>query len=155
MPLSSEFIAARHAHALGKTTEAFTHYHQGAQQGKADCFAPLAHCYAQATGTEEDVANALHWYKKAFKHNPQSEICNHIAELYLRWRNSKQAIYWWQKAINLGDKTALLNYARHLSHKQSSKAELTVSKLLHQMLADTHLNDQQMREVLDLIRQLS
>lgn len=155
MSLSPEFIAARHAHALGKAAEAFAHYQQGAQNGKADCFAPLAHCYAQAIGTEEDVENALHWYKKAFKHEENTEFCNHIAELYLRWRNGKQAIYWWQKAIDLGDKTALLNYARHLSQKQSGQAELRVAKLLRQMLVDTELDDAQMLEVLDLIKKLS
>ena len=97
----------------------------------------LAILYEFGQGVEQDITYAL----KLYKHGWQlyQDICclKNISDLYDKQGNWRQAKYWWEKGISLGDGACALAYAEALIKRQS-KDEQQIKQLL--VYASEHEN---------------
>lgn len=152
---NSHFEQGQIALTQHQPERAFQHYSQGAKKGETLCFAMLAQCYALGLGINMDIDRALSWYKKAWKHHQDTDICVEIARLYLSDGNGRQAIYWWEKAIELGDVVATFDYIQYLMIKKKGKSEVLTWRLISKVLNHTSLDDAQRNEIFSFIRLLS
>ncbi|SSY70387.1 SEL1-like repeat protein [Alysiella crassa] len=126
-----------------------------AQAGDADCYKAVAVCYSTAYGVAADEEQALYWYKKAWKHQHHSEIAIAIAHIYFNQNSTRNAVYWLEKAVDLGNPNAALEYVQHLMTRKKLKSDALLWQLLTKVLASPEIDDLQRNQTLDIIKQLS
>lgn len=83
----------------------------------------LACLYESGFGVAKDYEQALFFYKKHLKHQKEPGVMSNLASLYLKMNNLRQAKYWWNKAIALGDGESALDYATHLIERKSKNVK--------------------------------
>lgn len=135
--------------------KAFRCFSRGAQAGETACFRELAALHAAGLGTVVNTEQALFWYKKYFKTQTDSNICIEIARVYFSQPNPRQAVYWLEKAVDLGNAQAAFEYVKHLMSKKKIKSDVQIWQLLTKVVASNDLSDAQRQEAFILITQLS
>ena len=133
----------------------FNQLFASAQAGDADCFKAVAVCYATGYGVEIDEEQALYWYKKAWKFQHHSEIAIAIAHLYFNQNSTRNAVYWLEKAVDLGNASAALEYVRHLMTRKKLKSDILLWQLLTKVMSRTDISEVQRKYTLEMIKQLS
>lgn len=90
----------------------------------------VGYMYDQGVGRDKDKQKALYWYKRAFRRSKHPAWAGNIALSYAEQGQSRRAIYWWRKAISLGDGDAALELAKFLIKAGRGKASNQVGDLL-------------------------
>ena len=126
-----------------------------AKAGDAECFYAVAVCYTTAYGVAADNEQALYWYKKAWKHQHDSETAMAIARIYFHQHNTRNAVYWLEKAMDLGDACAAFEYVQHLMNKKKIKSDILLWQLLTKVVASSDISDEQRNQAFDMIKELS
>ena len=97
----------------------------------------LAILYEFGQGVEQDITYALKLYKHGWRLYQDTCCLKNISDLYDKQGNWRQAKYWWEKGISLGDGACALAYAEALIKRQS-KDEQQIKQLL--VYASEHEN---------------
>lgn len=75
----------------------------------------LGYCLEVGDGVKRNRAEALRWYKRAWRSGRQTITCCSIAQLFRDRGDGRRATYWWSKATDLGDGDAMLEMAKYLT----------------------------------------
>lgn len=120
----------------GDPETAFVMFSQLAEQGYASAQHCLGCMYGTGEVVEKDDAKSLYWHKRAGRtsKNAGYEYFG-IAVQYEQMGNRRRALYWWNKMVSLGDKTAGLELAKRLLQNGRSDSRRRAIALL-QIAAD-------------------
>lgn len=94
----------------------------------------LAVLYESGLGVDQDYKQALFFYKKFLNHQREVMVMRNLAGLYLKMNNFRQAKYWWNKGISLGDGECAFEYANALVERKSKN----VGKIKELLLFASH-----------------
>ena len=133
------FATALRLADVGQLKVAFAMFLEGAQHGDAMFQNQVGLCFDIGEGVKKDANQALHWYKRAWKSGSDTSTCMNIAGLYASMGNRRQCVYWWRKAIELGDGDAALELADYLAAEQSRGWETQVANLVECTKESTHI----------------
>ena len=86
-------------------------YRRAAEHGEPGAQNNLAVCLSDGHGVRKNEQEALYWLKKSLKNGNESAATN-IAVIYRDRGNSRRALFWYQRAVELGDGDALLALGR-------------------------------------------
>ncbi len=120
----------------GEFARARTLFEAGAQLGHQGCRLNLGVLLEAGLGGRASVSEALKWYKRSFRQCPDSASALNIADAYWRKvRNIGRADFWFQRAVELGDGDAAVEYAEMLAAIGRRGHEKRVYALLLQAIA--------------------
>jgi hypothetical protein len=75
--------------------------------------------YDDGKGVRRNRAAALYWYKRAYRRGVSSAAHN----IGVLWRNEgklKRAVYWFSRAVDLGDDESNLDIGKHFLHNEKN-----------------------------------
>ena len=78
-----------------------------------------------------------------------------IARIYFHQHNTRNAVYWLEKAVDLGDACAAFEYVQHLMNKKKIKSDILLWQLLTKVVASPDISDEQRNQAFDMIKELS
>lgn len=111
----------------GETGAALDYFVTAAVAGDVDGQVNAGYCFETGTGTWRSTSEALRWYRAAIRQRSAAAAFN-VATLHRERRNVRGAIYWFQRAIALGDGTAGLElgrlYLERLQHRARAVSSL-------------------------------
>ncbi len=123
------FERADHAWNRGNLSAAFRLFLEAAKDGDNAAKLNVGYFYDQGLGTQQDLAAALYWYKKAYRSGDAS-AANNIGTIWRDKRNPKRALTWFRRAVRLGDHAANLEIAKHfLRTDEPRKATVYLKKV--------------------------
>lgn len=137
---------------------AFRLFNELAHQQYIPAFKNLGLLYENGTGTIVDLRKALYWYKRGWRIAQDTGSCLNIADLYAKQGNQRQATYWWNRAIAVGDGEAALEYAKFILKQRGQDNERARQKVLHFLnmaLELGWLDEKNQREVNELLGRLN
>jgi len=99
------FVEADAAWERGDLRRAFELFSQGAEAGDDSCWLNLGHFFDKGLYVKKDKKRAMYWYSRAYR---QGEVgaANNIAILHRENRDLNKMIWWFRRAIALGDHDA-------------------------------------------------
>lgn len=112
--LDSIYDEALHAKDEGDLDKAFELFMRGALLDDPHAQNAVALAYSDGEGIKQDKNEAIRWLKKSLRIEQQPGYCSNIAIVYSEMGKRRQAEYWWQKAVALGNGDAALTYAKFL-----------------------------------------
>ena len=95
----------------GETNAALKYFVTAAAAGDVDGQVNAGYCFETGTGTWRSNSQAQHWYRAAIQQRSGAAAFN-LATMHRDRRNTRGAIYWFQRAISFGDDTAGLELGR-------------------------------------------
>jgi TPR repeat protein len=95
----------------GETNAALRYFVAAAEAGDADAQVNAGYCFETGTGTWRSDSDAQRWYRAAIQQRSGAAAFN-LATMHRARGNTRGAIYWFQRAIALGDDTAGLELGR-------------------------------------------
>jgi TPR repeat protein len=119
----------------GDFVEAFDLLMQCVSLGDNGAQHDIGLAYDAGLGVEKDKAKALFWFKKAWSSTKFTGYCAAIALTYAEIGQQRRAMYWWNKAVALGDGSAALSLAKILMGTDKRKVSKRVIGLLKQAAA--------------------
>lgn len=117
----SLFLEASSLLESGQAKRAFALFLKAANNGDASSQHNVGYMYDVGKGVKRDPTQAIFWYKCAWKNDRQTGTCCNIASLYESLDQTRKAVYWWNKAILLGDGDAALDLAKFLLKRQKKQ----------------------------------
>jgi len=114
----------------GAFAEAFILLMKGSSLGDAGAQHAVGLAYDQCLGVEQDKREAIRWFKKALRTGKQTFECVAIALTYIELGQRRRAIYWWRKAVELGDGSGALSFAKFLIKANRGKFDSQIINLL-------------------------
>ncbi|QUO21870.1 SEL1-like repeat protein [Clostridiaceae bacterium Marseille-Q4143] len=90
----------------------FNYFFEAAYRGHVAAQRYLGYCYWHGEGTEENIRKALIWFYKAAERG-DAESMNMCAILFDEKERSKDAVYYYKKAVSNGNVCALYGLAMH------------------------------------------
>lgn len=112
--LDALYFRALEVEESGDVAEALRLFRQGAALGDSGAQNAIGLAYDSGVNVEQDKDEAIAWFKKAWRTDKQSCYCSNIALTYAETGRRRQAMYWWQKAIELRDGDSALSLAKFL-----------------------------------------
>lgn len=109
---------------------AFRLFNELAHQQYIPAFKNLGLLYENGTGTTVDLRKALYWYKRGWRAAQDTGSCLNIADLYAKQGNQRQATYWWNRAIAVGNGEAALEYAKFILKQRGQDNERARQKVI-------------------------
>lgn len=152
------FVDASHALESEDYAQAFKLFNTLAHQQYVPAFSNLGMLYENGLGTESDLRKALYWYKQGWRSAQDTGSCLNIADLYAKQGNQRQASYWWNRAIAVGDGEAALEYAKFILKQRGQANERARQKVIHFLNVANELGrltEDAQEEVGDLLGQLN
>lgn len=152
------FVEALQALDNQDYSQAFKLLNALAHQQYIPAFNNLGALYENGMGTEADLRKALFWYKRGWRAAQDTGSCLNIADLYAKQDNQRQASYWWNRAIAVGDGEAALEYAKFILSRrgqENERARQKVQHFLNMSLELGWLDEKNQQEVNTLLAQLS
>lgn len=104
--------AANRAWSAGDLAEAFRLFLAAAEKGFVKAYGLLAHFYDFGEGTPANRDAAVHWYRLAARHGESMVAANNLGCIYRDEGRIGQALWWFHRAVRLGDGDAHLNIAK-------------------------------------------
>jgi uncharacterized protein len=96
----------------GKVRSAIRLYLIAAKNGDAGSQLNLGNLYDAGVGVRRNRDAAIYWYKRACRRGSAS-AANNLGVLWRNDKEPKQALMWFQKAVQMGDEEAHLEIADH------------------------------------------
>lgn len=106
-----------------KNRGAFRLFLREAHGGNSTAQHNVGFCFDVGRGTKRNFRQAIFWYKRAWRGDRQTSTCSNIARLYSEEGLHRNARRWWEKAVNLGDGDAALDYAKYLVTRRRVSAD--------------------------------
>ncbi len=95
----------------GETNAALDYFVTAAAAGDVDGQINAGYCFETGTGTWRSNSAAQRWYRAAIRQRSGAAAFN-LATMHRERKNVRGAVYWFRRAIALGDDTAGLELAR-------------------------------------------
>ncbi len=105
------YMDAWDARRKGNCELAFSLFLVSAQKGEPRAVDVVAECFDYGIGVDTDFREALRWYMRSYKDNSQF-AANNIGTIWRDRGKFKRALWWFHRAISMGDTDANLNIAR-------------------------------------------
>ena len=106
----------------GRKRSAFRLFLAAAKAGVVPAYRTVGQFYDRGDGVRASQANALYWYRRAYRHGSYS-AANNIGCIWRDRGKLNRAIWWLKRAVKLGDDDANLNIAKiHLRGRHQEKA---------------------------------
>jgi TPR repeat protein len=113
------FIRANEMWDCGRLHSALRLFISGAKSGDSSAQHNLGYFYDVGIGVKPNRAKALYWYKKAVRRGSRVAASN-IGTIFRDEGDIKQALSWFNRAVDLGDADANLEIAKiYLSKKNN------------------------------------
>lgn len=119
----SLFLKASSLLESGQSKRAFALFLEAASNGDASSQHNVGFMYDVGKGVKRDPTQAIFWYKNAWRNDRQTGTCCNIASLYESLGQARKAVYWWNKAVLLGDGDAALDLAKYLLKRQKNQSQ--------------------------------
>jgi TPR repeat protein len=117
--LDGVFRSADQLRDRGDLTAAFSLFLKGAKAGDRSCQLNVGYCYDIGSGTRPSRSKAFHWYRWAYRSGDAS-AANNIGTIWRDRQDAPRALFWFRRALALGDIDANLEIARiHLKTRLS------------------------------------
>lgn len=129
------FLKAEKTYEKGDFKKAFDLYSMAAIHGSSWAQNFLGVMYGEGQGVERDDEKSLSWHKLAARNSKQTMDFNNVARQYEIMGNRHRAFYWWNKAVEAGDKSAGFELAKRLLQNGRSDSRKRAIELL-QVAAD-------------------
>lgn len=133
----------------GETRAALDYFVTAAAAGDVDGQVNTGYCFETGTGTRRSHSEAQRWYRAAIRQRSGAAAFN-LATMHRERRNTRGAIYWFQRAIALGDDTAGLELARIYLDRLSQRTRALVC--LRRTVRGRFLAPDSLHEALQLLR---
>lgn len=104
-------IEAHHAWEQKDHPRAFALFSTCANLGAVGCMLNLGYFYDEGIGTRADKAQAMRWYKRAYRRGSSAAASN-IAILYREQRRNRECFQWFVRSAQLGDGDAEVDVAK-------------------------------------------
>lgn len=128
--LDELFFKALDLEKAGDALGSFKLFMQGSALGDDGAQNAVGLAYDSGAGVKKDKDKAIAWFKKAWRTGKQTGYCLNVALTYIEVGRRRQAMYWWQKAIALGDGSAALSLAKFLLKSERRAASNRILGLL-------------------------
>lgn len=135
MQIDELYFKGLEAEANHEFTKAFELFMQGVALGDSSAQHALGCAYDSGKGVAQDKRTAIMWFKKAWRTSGDSVHINAIALTYIELGQPRQAIYWWNKAIALGDGSCALAFAKYLLEADPQASHSQILSLLQMAVA--------------------
>ena len=109
--LDSLFTQAHEQLEAGNLRSAFRLFLAAAKGGHSSCQVTLGNFYIDGTGVKPNREMALHWYRRALRHNEYA-AANNIAVLFQNEGKMDLALKWFERATNAGAYDARVRVAK-------------------------------------------
>ena len=111
------WLRAEKQEERGNLRTAFRLMLAAAKLGNAFAQVNVANYYDDARGVRRNRSAALHWYKRAYRRG-SSTAAHNIGVVWRNERNFRRAVYWFCRAVELGDPESNLDIAKHFLHNE-------------------------------------
>ena len=131
--LDELYLAALEADDAGEIDEALAMFRRGAQQGDVNAYNLIGFAYDAGRGVEQDKNKAIEWFKRAWSEDDggmRAQMATNIALTYGEMGQLEEAESWWHQAIEAGDKSAHLGYAKFLMKLERAVPHAQVDALI-------------------------
>lgn len=109
--------------SAGRLRPAFQMFLAAADAGVVKAFFIIASFYEYGEGVKANEETALYWYRRAAREAGNYSAANNIGCIWRERGNLRRALWWLNKAVEMGDCEANLNIANiYLNYKHDSKA---------------------------------
>lgn len=139
----------------GEVTQAFSMFMQGALAGDPEAQNCVAIAYDSGIGVAMDKAAALEWHRKAWRNGGHSHLANNLALCHADVGNRRQAIYYWQKAIAMGDDSAGLELAKFLLKSKRPTNPEWIIGLVYKATNSNWVSEYEQEEAAELLKELT
>lgn len=106
------FVRADKEEERGNLRSAFRLMLAAAKLGDAGAQVNVGNYYDDAIGVRRNRSAALYWYKRACRRGESSAASN-LGVLYRKEGRLRRSLYWFFRAVTLGDDEANLQIAKH------------------------------------------
>ena len=108
-------------------------FSQAAQAGDASSQLDLGYFYDQGLYVKRDKAKAMHWYSEAYRRG-EPGAANNIATLHRDSGRVGKMLWWFRRAVAMGDHDALLELAKCYEKGVGVAKDLLRAKLFYRRL---------------------
>lgn len=119
------------AWSSGQLTAAFRLFLDAANRGAKQAYRVVAQFYHFGDGTRKNKEEALLWYRRAHRDCSDAVAANNIGCILRDRGEIQRALWWFRRAVRLGDDEAHLNIAKiHFRRKDRNRAVRHLRELL-------------------------
>ncbi len=112
--LDGLYLEALEVEEAGNYGKALEMFRRGAEFGDVNAYNAIGIAYDSGHGVEQNKETAVGWFKRAYNDGENSCYIANIALTYAEMGEFEQSDEWWRKALETGDKSAHLGYAKFL-----------------------------------------
>ena len=110
-PQTDYFSEADAAWDSGDLERALLLFRDGAKSGDSSCQANLGYFYDEGIAVDADKDVALRWYHQAYQQG-ETHAATNIAIIWKERKEFRRSLWWFHRAVSLGDGDALIEIAR-------------------------------------------
>jgi TPR repeat protein len=105
------FVKANAAWDRGDLSRAFELFSCAAEAGDVSCQLDLGYFFDRGLHVKKDNKKAMHWYYQAYRQG-DAGAANNIATLHRECGRTGRMIWWFRRAVAMGDHDALLELGK-------------------------------------------
>ena len=119
--LSEMFIRADAMWDRGQLRNAFRLFLAAARAGDKASQLNVGYFYDKGIGVSRNDSTALYWYRRAYKRGDAS-AANNIAIIWRVRGNAKRSLFWFDRAVSLGNDDSNIEIAKHYLDEKNAPA---------------------------------
>jgi TPR repeat protein len=154
--LDALYTQAYAQYECGNYRSALRLFLSGAKRGDPSAQNMAGYFYDTGVGIRPNRSAALHWYKRAYKHRSRAAASN-IGTIYRDEKNLKRALFWFRRAVQLGDVDSNVEIAKLLLLDTRSDVKKAITHLVRAIEAGpndiTEDSREQARRLLKRVQQ--
>jgi TPR repeat protein len=154
--LDALYTKAFSQYECGNYRSALHLFLSGAKRGDPSAQNMVGYFYDTGVGIRPNRSTALNWYRRAYRHRSRAAAGN-IGTIFRDERNSKRALFWFRRAVQLGDADSNLEIAKLLLSDTGSDVKGAIKHLMRAIKAKpsdvTEDSREQARRLLKRIQQ--
>ena len=105
------FVKANTAWDRGDLRRAFELFSRAAESGDSSCQLDLGYFFDRGLHVKKDKKKAMHWYYQAYRQG-DAGAANNIATLHRECGRTGRMVWWFRRAVAMGDHDALLELGK-------------------------------------------
>lgn len=143
------FLKANAAWDAGDVKTAFDLFQRAAELGDPSSQLDLGYFFDCGLHVPKDKSRALYWYLRAYRQGKASAASN-IATIHRDCKNPTKMVWWFRRAIAMGDNDALLELGKSYQtgigvRKDPNRAERCYQRLVASQAVTEHGREQAMK----------
>jgi len=154
--LDALYTKAYAQYESGNYRSALRLFVSGAKRGDASAQNMAGYFYDTGVGTRPNRSAALYWYRRAYKHGLSAAASN-IGTIFRDEKKFQRALFWFGRAVRLGDADSNLEIAKLLLSDTQSDVNRAITYLVRTIKAKpndvTEDSREQARQLLKHVQQ--